>query len=68
MDFIERSVMEEKAARQADLDNRANQLNPVHPAYHLSRGVPHEQALQQARLIQATLTPPPLLQPSPKSG
>ncbi len=25
-------------------DNRANQLNPSHPAYHQSRGVPSDQA------------------------
>lgn len=29
-------------------DNRANQLNPSHPAYHQSRGVPSDQAQQIA--------------------
>ncbi len=34
-------------APKCALDNRANQLNPCHPAYHLSRGatVPEAQAL-----------------------
>lgn len=30
--------MSSKSPPQAAQDNRANQLNPVHPAYHRSRG------------------------------
>jgi len=29
-------------------DNRANQLNPAHPAYYRSRGIPEPVADQQA--------------------
>mgnify|MGYP000603186894 CR=1 FL=1 len=31
---------------QHAVDNRANQLNPQHPAYHQSRGVPADEAQQ----------------------
>lgn len=40
-----------KAAR----DNRANQLNPAHPAYYRSRGVSVEKAKSQAAHAQPTL-------------
>ena len=33
---------------QHSIDNRANQLNPQHPAYHQSRGVPADEAQQRA--------------------
>jgi hypothetical protein len=34
--------------QQQAADNRANQLNPTHPAYHLSRGASPEEAPQLA--------------------
>jgi len=34
--------------QQQVADNRANQLNPTHPAYHLSRGASPEEAEQLA--------------------
>jgi hypothetical protein len=34
--------------KHQDADNRANQLNPTHPAYHLSRGASPEEASQLA--------------------
>ena len=33
---------------QQSVDNRANQLNPRHPAYHLSRGASPEEAQRLA--------------------
>lgn len=33
---------------KAAQDNRANQLNPTHPAYHRSRGVSESEAVEQA--------------------
>ena len=36
-------------------DNRANQLNPTHPAYHRSRGVSPEQAQSRASHSKAAL-------------
>lgn len=33
---------------KAAQDNRANQLNPTHPAYHRSRGVSESEAVDQA--------------------
>jgi hypothetical protein len=41
----------EKIAR----DNRANQLNPHHPAYHLSRGCSPAEALDLAAHFQPAL-------------
>lgn len=38
-------------ASKCALDNRANQLNPCHPAYHLSRGASVPEA--QARAAQS---------------
>lgn len=38
-------------APKCALDNRANQLNPCHPAYHLSRGATVPEA--QARAAQS---------------
>ena len=40
-----------KAAR----DNRANQLNPAHPAYHRARGLTPNQAQDQATHSQPAL-------------
>ena len=40
-----------KAAR----DNRANQLNPAHPAYYRSRGVPAEKAKSLAAHAKSAL-------------
>ena len=36
-------------------DNRANQLNPNHPAYHQSRGIPSDQAQRTAEQIEPAL-------------
>ena len=33
---------------KAAQDNRANQLNPTHPAYHRSRGASESEAIEQA--------------------
>lgn len=33
---------------KAAQDNRANQLNPTHPAYHQSRGASESEAVDQA--------------------
>jgi len=43
---------------QADLDNRSNQLNPQHPAYHQSRGLTPDQAEQQAGTERTTPSEP----------
>jgi hypothetical protein len=48
--------------KQQDADNRANQLNPSHPAYHLSRGASPEEAQELAS--QAGLA----RNPAPESG
>lgn len=39
-----------KNLRKSYTDNRANQLNPRHPAYHQSRGAPAHEAAALARL------------------
>ena len=36
--------MAKRCTSKAARDNRANQLNPAHPAYYRSRGVPAEKA------------------------
>lgn len=43
-----------KSSKSA-LDNRANQLNPNHPAYHQSRGNSVIEAQRMARLYQPSL-------------
>ncbi|MFW5784524.1 MAG: hypothetical protein ACOCY8_08410 [Spirochaetota bacterium] len=43
-----------KAAR----DNRANQLNPAHPAYYRARGIPEAVADQHAERTRADQRPP----------
>ncbi len=40
-----------KAAR----DNHANQLNPSHPVYHQSRGLPLSEAARAVTQVKATL-------------
>ena len=45
------SQQDSKSAR----DNRANQLNPSHPAYHQSRGVPSDQAQRIAEQSKPAL-------------
>lgn len=42
-------------------DNRANQLNPAHPAYYRSRGIPQPVASQRAERARED-------EPAPKSG
>lgn len=39
---------------QHERDNRANQLNPTHPAYYQSRGVTADEAQQMAETSRAT--------------
>jgi hypothetical protein len=39
----------------ATLDNRANQLNPEHPAYYRSRGVPPTKATERAAHARSAL-------------
>lgn len=38
-----------KSKMKAALDNRANQLNPQHPAYHRARGLSGGQAVKAAQ-------------------
>lgn len=38
-----------KSRSKAARDNRANQLNPTHPAYHRSRGASQAEAKRSAR-------------------
>ena len=47
--------MAKKSPSKGARDNRANQLNPAHPAYHQSRGVPAEQAESLATHAQPAL-------------
>ncbi len=44
-----------KKSTQQSQDNRANQLNPTHSAYHTSRGVEPDQASQEAVASKAVL-------------
>lgn len=46
-----------KNASKSALDNRANQLNPIHPAFHSSRGASPGQAQTQAAAVQHELEP-----------
>lgn len=39
---------------KAAVDNRANQLNPQHAAYHESRGTPHGAAVVTADHVRAS--------------
>jgi len=43
------------SASKRTLDNRANQLNPGHPTYHLSRGATSAQAQVLARQSKPVL-------------
>lgn len=47
--------MAKKSLSRGARDNRANQLNPAHPAYHQSCGVPAEQAGSLAAHVQPAL-------------
>ncbi len=52
-----------KASSKRAIDNRANQLNPTHPAYYRSRGFAPDKAqskaiTQHARLVGPEQTPP----------
>lgn len=47
--------MAKSSLSKAAQDNRANQLNPAHPAYHRSRGVPAEEAESLAAHAQPAL-------------
>jgi len=38
---------------KASRDNRGNQLNPQHPQFHQSRGVPQDAAVAKADATQA---------------
>lgn len=40
---------------KAAQDNRANQLNPTHPAYHRARGASESEAADQAAQSQPVL-------------
>ncbi|HQP34618.1 MAG TPA: hypothetical protein PLI95_05555 [Polyangiaceae bacterium] len=55
-----------KAAR----DNRANQLNPAHPSFYRSRGIPEAVADQHAERARADQRPaePPTTDESAASG
>jgi hypothetical protein len=44
-----------KSSLEIARDNRANQLNPAHPAYHLSRGATSREAEFLAAHYKATL-------------
>lgn len=45
--WITKGIMKSKI--KAALDNRANQLNPQHPAYHRARGLSGGQAVKAAQ-------------------
>lgn len=45
--------------QKQSVDNRANQLNPTHPAYHQSRGSSAEEAEQLATQERGGSTPAP---------
>ncbi|HHH29735.1 MAG TPA: hypothetical protein ENK57_15510 [Polyangiaceae bacterium] len=47
--------MAKKSLSKHARDNRANQLNPAHPAYHRSRGVSAELAESLATHVQPAL-------------
>ena len=47
--------MAKKSFPKAARDNRANQLNPAHPAYYRSRGVPADKAESLATHAQPAL-------------
>ena len=47
--------MSSKSCPKHALDNRANQLNPTHPAYHQSRGASPGQAVDIAAHSDAAL-------------
>ena len=40
-----------KSVLKAELDNRSNQLNPLHPLYYLSRVLDEAQATRQSRAL-----------------
>lgn len=44
-----------KSPSKGAQDNRANQLNPAHPAYYLSRGASPQEAQERAAHSTATL-------------
>lgn len=43
---------------KSDLDNRANQLNPICVVYYLSRGLDRDRALKEAIAVRKTHQPP----------
>jgi hypothetical protein len=52
--------------KQQDADNRANQLNPSHPAYHLSRGASPEEAQELASQAGLARNPAPEREAAPQ--
>jgi hypothetical protein len=48
-------MKKEKDPRQADLDNRARQLNPICEEYYLSRQMPPKQAHREATQMRVRL-------------
>jgi hypothetical protein len=63
----EESIMRKHSPSKSALDNRANQRNPIHPAYHRSRGASPEGAQRQAFEAQAqhVKQPEPAANPTP---
>lgn len=60
--------MTRSSKSQKALDNRANQLNPSHEAYHRSRGAPPQDAQRQASGAEVERAPQPQPEANPASG
>lgn len=54
--------------QKSQLDNRANQLNHTHPAYHQARGASPEEAQRLASEGQAERAPQPQPEVKPASA
>ena len=49
------TIVAKRSTSEAARDNRANQLNPTHPAYYRSRGVPADKAKSLAAHAKSAL-------------
>lgn len=59
--------MKQQPISKQALDNHANQLNRMHPAYHRSRGASPEEAERLAAEAQAEQAPSPQPEAKPAS-
>lgn len=60
--------MHKSSKSKQGLDNRANQLNPSHEAYHRSRGATPQEAQRQASGAEVERAPQPQPEANPASG